>query len=43
MIEVPPVVRAKADAAGAADWIERLPAIVADLERDWSIAVGDVH
>ena len=40
MIEVPAVVRNKAHAAGAEDWLERLPALVASLEADWSIAVG---
>jgi streptomycin 6-kinase len=33
-------VRNKALAAGAADWIEALPALVAGLERDWRITVG---
>ncbi len=40
MIDVPAVVRAKADAAGATDWVDHLPALVTDLERDWSITVG---
>jgi streptomycin 6-kinase len=40
MIEVPAVVRNKARAAGAEDWLERLPALVSSLEADWSIAVG---
>ena len=40
MIEVPAVVRNKARAAGAEDWLERLPALVVSLEADWSIAVG---
>ena len=40
MIEVPAVVRNKALAAGAEDWLERLPALVSGLEADWSIAVG---
>jgi streptomycin 6-kinase len=35
-----PVVRKKALAAGAADWIEDLPELVAGLERDWRITVG---
>jgi len=33
-------VRNKALAAGAADWIEDLPELVAGLERDWQITVG---
>ena len=40
MIDVPAVVRNKARAAGAEDWIERLPALVSRLEADWSITVG---
>jgi hypothetical protein len=40
MIEVPAVVRNKARAVGAEDWLERLPALVSSLEADWSIAVG---
>jgi streptomycin 6-kinase len=34
------VVRNKALAVGAADWLDELPALVADLEREWSIEVG---
>ena len=40
MIEVPSVVRNKALAAGAEDWLEQLPGLVSSLEADWSIAVG---
>jgi streptomycin 6-kinase len=40
VIEVSAVVRNKARAAGAEDWLERLPELVASLETDWSIAVG---
>jgi streptomycin 6-kinase len=40
MVEVPAVVQNKAGAAGAEDWLERLPALVSSLEADWSIAVG---
>ena len=40
VIEVPAVVRNKARAAGAEDWLERLPTLVSSLEADWSIAVG---
>jgi streptomycin 6-kinase len=39
-IPLSPVVRNKALAAGAADWIENLPELVAGLERDWRITVG---
>ncbi len=40
VLEVPPVVRNKALAAGAARWLDELPALVAELEHEWSIAVG---
>ncbi len=40
MIDVPAVVRNKARAVGAKDWLERLPALVSSLEADWSITVG---
>jgi streptomycin 6-kinase len=37
---VPEVVRNKALAAGAAAWLDELPALVAELEAEWSIVVG---
>lgn len=40
MIDIPAVVRTKATAAGATDWVAGLPALVEDLARDWSITVG---
>ncbi len=40
MHDVPPVVRAKAEAARATAWLEELPALVQRLEREWSIRVG---
>ncbi len=40
VIDVPAVVRNKALAAGAAQWLEDLPDLVAHLEREWSITVG---
>jgi streptomycin 6-kinase len=40
MIEVPAIVRNKARAAGAEDWLDGLPALVSSLEAGWSIAVG---
>jgi streptomycin 6-kinase len=43
VIEVRDVVRNKALAAGAGDWLRDLPALVADLERDWSISVGRAY
>lgn len=39
-IEVSPVVRNKAIAAGAEDWLAALPALVGELEAEWGIAVG---
>lgn len=40
MKELPEVVRNKARAAGATAWLDGLPALVAELERDWSLRVG---
>lgn len=37
---LPPVVRSKARVAGAGQWINDLPGIIARLEQEWSIAVG---
>jgi streptomycin 6-kinase len=37
---VPSLVRNKALAAGATQWIRDLPGLVAGLEQDWSITVG---
>ena len=39
MISVPAVVRNKAMAVGADRWIDDLPGLVADLEREWSMVV----
>lgn len=39
-IDVPDPVRAKAIAAGADAWLAGLPDLIADLSRQWSIAVG---
>ncbi len=41
MIRVPDVVRQKALAAGAGHWLEDLPLLVASVEEEWEIAVGD--
>lgn len=43
MIAVRDVVRSKALAAGAAEWLRDLPGLVAGLERDWSISVGRAY
>ena len=40
MVEVPEVVRNKAKVAGAERWLADLPALVAQLEHEWSITVG---
>ena len=40
MIEVPAVVRNKALTAGAAEWLDGLPALVADLEQEWGFVAG---
>jgi hypothetical protein len=37
---VPEVVRNKALAAGAAAWLDEIPSLIADLERDWGITIG---
>jgi streptomycin 6-kinase len=42
-IEVPAVVRNKALAAGAGQWLRDLPGLVASLERDWSISAGAAY
>jgi streptomycin 6-kinase len=41
--QVPATVRAKAVGAGAARWLDELPALIAALERDWSCVVGRVY
>ncbi len=41
--DVPQVVRNKALAAGAESWLNGLPALVAALEEEWSIAVGRAY
>jgi streptomycin 6-kinase len=43
MLDVPEVVRRKALAAGAADWLEELPILVSALEREWTIVAGDAY
>lgn len=43
MLELPEVVRRKAEVAGAAAWVDGLPALVADLEREWGMTVGRVY
>ena len=43
MLQVPEVVRQKAFAAGAGAWLDDLPLLVASLEQEWNIAVGDAY
>ena len=43
MIQVPEVVRRKAFAVGAGVWLDELPLLVASLEQEWGIAVGDAY
>ena len=43
VITVRDVVRNKALAAGAGEWLRDLPGLVASLERDWSISVGRAY
>ena len=43
MNRVPPIVHNKATIVGAEDWVQELDALVADLEHDWSIAVGAAY
>lgn len=43
VIDVPETVRRKALAAGARDWLEGLPELVAALEQEWSFRVGRVY
>jgi streptomycin 6-kinase len=41
VLDVPDVVREKALAVGAADWLDELPELVRGLEADWGLTVGD--
>ena len=43
MIDVPPVVREKALAAGAGAWLRDLPVLLSDLEHRWGIAIGRAY
>ena len=42
-MRVPDVVRQKALTVGAGGWLDDLPLLVASLERDWNIVVGDAY
>ena len=43
MLQVPEVVRQKAFAVGAERWLDDLPLLVASVEQEWAIAVGDAY
>ncbi len=43
MIQVPEVVRQKAFVVGAGRWLDDLPLLVASVEQEWAIAVGDAY
>jgi streptomycin 6-kinase len=43
VIQVPEVVRQKAFAVGARHWLDDLPLLVASVEQEWGIAVGDAY
>jgi len=40
-MEIPQVVRNKAEVAGALGWAQRLPTMIAELEAEWSMRVTD--
>jgi streptomycin 6-kinase len=40
---VPPIVRKKARAVGADDWLDELPALVTGLAAEWSVVVGQPY
>jgi hypothetical protein len=42
-MDIPEAVGAKAHAAGAAGWLDALPALIRDLEQEWSITTGRVY
>ena len=43
MLEVPEVVRTKALAVGADRWLHELPQLIASVEEDWGIEVGQAY
>ena len=43
VIQVPEVVRQKAAAVGAGEWLDELPLLVATLEREWGITVSTAY
>jgi streptomycin 6-kinase len=43
MLMVPQVMRAKALNAGAEDWLDNLADVIADLEQEWAMRVGQCY
>jgi hypothetical protein len=43
MLMVPQVVRAKALNASAEDWLDNLSGVIADLEQEWAMRVGQCY
>jgi streptomycin 6-kinase len=43
VIQLPEVVRQKAFAVGAREWLDDLPQLIASLEQEWGITVGDAY
>ena len=43
MVEIPAVVREKALAIGAREWIDGLPALISAIEGDWRVSVGRLY
>jgi streptomycin 6-kinase len=43
VLAVPPAVRNNAVVHGAQQWLDNLPSLVRELEREWSITVGEVY
>ncbi|HSS74524.1 MAG TPA: aminoglycoside phosphotransferase family protein [Gaiellaceae bacterium] len=41
MLDVPEVVREKALAVGAKEWLDELPELVREIERHWGVTVGE--
>jgi streptomycin 6-kinase len=42
-LDIPQVVRNKANAAGATDWLDDLPRMIEQLEQKWAISVGRAY
>ena len=42
VLNIPPIVRNKAIAAGAQAWLDDLPFVIGELEREWEFVIGEV-